>query len=144
MDRLLRLTDDWKALFPSPIPHTPRYGHGKVNDVHGVIIIPDDWSDPKPNSKEFTTGYKDWDNYNQYEAAEWKLMESAGAVFLPAACFRDGTEVKNQNETSAYWYSSPKDDHAYLIFFNSNFVGPAQCLGRYYGLSDQTKKYRHC
>lgn len=48
-------------------------------------------------------------------------MEAAGAVFLPAAGYRWGTDAYHVGNFGLYWSSSPDDeDDAYFRDFNSD------------------------
>ena len=52
-------------------------------------------------------------------------METAGAVFLPAASDRDGSNVFGVGDKGYYWSSTPSySNFAYFVSFNSDEVGP--------------------
>lgn len=73
-----------------------------VAGVRGVILLPDDWSEV-PAGISLTITSADWTT-NTYNATQWKnKLETAGAVFLPAAGQRSGTTVSVANETAYYW-----------------------------------------
>lgn len=96
------------------------FGYGTINNLKGLFILPDDWS--TPNEIQFTpspsygfTNQYNWywsigdnDNYlyNNYSIDEWNIMESSGAVFLPAAGMRYEKEVSHINISGHYWTSS--------------------------------------
>ena len=71
--------------------------------VNGMIIFPDDYSGPTASTSDITFGkinegrFKDpsWPDWGgtSCTAAGWKVLESAGCVFLPAAGERKGTAV---------------------------------------------------
>lgn len=103
------------------------------NDVHGLILLPDTWT--LPAGLTFTS---DFDSYtrNQYTAAEWERMEAAGAVFLPAAGYRFGTEMRNVGENGYYWSSTPRSEYyAYSMYFYAFDVSHSGWGYRNYGLS---------
>ncbi len=76
----------------------------KVNNVLGVVLYPDDYT-----GAAYTTG------------ANWSTFESAGCVFLPAAGWRNGKEVKSVGSYGAYWSSSAYvTEYAYHVYFNSD------------------------
>ena len=51
-------------------------------------------------------------------------MESAGAVFLPAAGYRRGTELYDVGGYGTCWSSTQCDSrYAYVLFFGSNYLG---------------------
>ncbi|MBO7316697.1 MAG: hypothetical protein J6U44_06010 [Paludibacteraceae bacterium] len=94
------LTDDeWLYLLSTRTNASSLKGVAQVNGVNGLIFLPDGWS--CPDGVTFKSGFhSEWgvDYYSAYQtftAAEWSKMESAGAVFLPAAGVRDGSDVDN-------------------------------------------------
>lgn len=96
-----------------------RNGIGTVAGVHGLIIIPDNWTQPA-GVPAFTAGAaaSGWGT-NNYVATQWAAMEAAGAVFLPAAGYStDGTTVMDDGEDGSYWSSTANgNDNAYAIQF---------------------------
>lgn len=103
------------------------FGIGKVNGIVGMILLPDDWDLPagvtfnSVSSKgmitnQSVTGYignGDHSTDNSYTEAQWFVMESAGAVFLPAAGSRDGDKYyKITKLTVHYWTSSCFSDES--------------------------------
>ena len=101
------------------------YGTATVNNVYGLIILPDDWNEP---NLSFTSGTKGWEN-NVYSTAEWKELEYEGAVFLPAAGYRNGSNVNKVQDHGYYWsvngYRDYLDNYSsyycgYALYFDSN------------------------
>ena len=95
-----------------------KWGLGYVNGVYGAILIPDDWT--LPQGLTFSPGR----DSNSYTVAEWAMMESMGAVFLPSGLNRYHTNVGGA--AAYYWTSS----NCYVQGQNSNlsshfFVCPA-------------------
>lgn len=130
-------SDEWTYLFETRSGAANKYGYATVNGVHGIIILPDVFVDPRKNkgSNAFvgstTTG---WDA-NEYTAENWALMEANGAVFLPAASSRDGDFVFSVGVEGYYWSSSAYDgDYAYSVYFGSGFLS-VELGNRYYGYS---------
>ena len=119
------------------------YGEGKVgNCTPGLIILPDDWI--CPDDLTFSPGHASGFKANFYTYSEWAQMEAAGAVFLPAAGYRDGAVVWNVGSYGNYWSSSsPNSNSAYsLTFFNIDFISELVSelitddnFYRYYGFS---------
>ena len=99
------------------------FGFATVNNVHGLILIPDSFS--TPTGLTFTTGLANEFDTNVYSAAEWASMQTAGAVFLPAAGYRDpGSErVVNVGSIIEYWSSISQDDDVADCLFYSNSYG---------------------
>ena len=94
---IFNLREEWEMV-------NPLLGRGIVNGMHGLIILPDDWS--LPVGCTFTGIH--YDDYNQgwnntYTLTQWAAMEAAGAVFLPAAGSRVGTSVYGVNTYGGYW-----------------------------------------
>ena len=126
---------EWSYVFNSR--DASKKGVGTVtvdtNEIHGLILLPDAWT--LPAGLTFNSGTGSW-TLNQYTAAEWEQMEAAGAVFLPAAGYRDGTELNDVGTYGYYWSSSLGDEsHAYFVGFRKNYVTNYVNAYRYYGRS---------
>ena len=83
--------------------------------VHGIILFPDSYTHPAgvaaPTGVN-AIGSTSW-NANKYNATDWARMETAGAVFLPAAGFKYQTGgVDGIGTTGNYWTSSPSDSNS--------------------------------
>ena len=100
-----------------------RYAKGQVNGVNGVILVPDDWNVTTFNlnntneaSASFTSnvvGERVWQN----------TFEPAGAVFLPAAGYRDGTSVNGAGSYGSYWSASCNGSSiAYFVYFYDSLL----------------------
>ena len=126
-------TAEWQCLFQTRAGASSKYGHGSVNGVNGMIILPDSWT--LPTECSFTAGNSAWSN--SYTTEQWTKMESAGAVFLPAAGFRSGTTVGNVGNDGNYWSSTDiNTTNAYYVLFYSSFLDPARSkVSRYCGFS---------
>ncbi|MBO7055721.1 MAG: hypothetical protein J6W37_10165, partial [Bacteroidales bacterium] len=83
-------SSEWNHLISGRAQANRLTGQGKVNNVNGLILLPDSWATETPSSVRFTY---DPGNYstNVYSLDEWAVMQSYGAVFLPAAGYRIGT-----------------------------------------------------
>ena len=79
------------------------------------------------------------DNYSVYQSFtydQWLAMENAGAVFLPALGYRDGTNVEKCNTSGYYWSNTTSNgDDAYRMYFYSYFLGPKDVHSKYRGRS---------
>lgn len=83
---------------------------------HGVIILPDTWE--TPTGLQFESGSESGWETNTYDYETWDQMESAGAVFLPAAGVRYGLGIGNVGEVGNYWsVSRYNPDRAYNLNF---------------------------
>ena len=64
-------------------------------------------------------------------------LATCGAVFLPAAGYRDGTDVYNVGSSGYYWSSTPDEGYegsAYSMYFSSGGVSSDYVL-RYFGFA---------
>ncbi len=91
---------EWYYLLNS---RTGASASGSVNGVHGLILLPDNWTTPE--GCPFRSGINGWSR-NIYTLAQWTMMEEAGAVFLPAAGYRIGTDINGAWESEGYYSSS--------------------------------------
>ena len=87
-----------------------KYAAATVNDVHGMVLLPDSWT--LPDGCTFTAGQGSGWSTNTYNVSQWASMEAAGAVFLPAAGDRDGTTFSGK-DSGTYWTSSPPPQPGY-------------------------------
>ena len=91
-------------------------GAATVNNVKGLILLPDDWKPTQNisfNSSDVSS--------NVYSLTEWKQMESAGAVFLPLAGYRNEASYyccSNERQWGQYWTATiyPPTHGSVLIF----------------------------
>jgi hypothetical protein len=87
--------EEWKYLFEMrTTPSGIRFAKAKVNDVGGIILLPDDWnaSTYSLNNTNTDTSEAYFDD-NTISASQWTTLENAGAVFLPAAGWRSESLV---------------------------------------------------
>ena len=128
---------EWEYLLNTRPGASSKLGSGNINGVGGLIILPDNWT--LPSECSFTSGnassHNDWTR-NSYTLSQWAQMETAGAVFLPAAGSRLGTDVGNVGYLGYYWSSSPYYEYyAYYMFFRSNFLYATNYCNRNFGFS---------
>ena len=82
-------------------------GVARVNGVNGLILLPDNWTCPA--GVTFKSGFHSsfgvdyYAAYQTFTADQWSKLESAGAVFLPAAGIRTGSNVDDVQYTGYYW-----------------------------------------
>ena len=127
---------EWEYLLNTRPGALSKKGTGNINGVGGLIILPDNWTLP-PSGCTFICGisssYSDWTR-NSYTLSQWAQMETAGAVFLPAAGDRYRTEVSVLG--GHYWLSTPCDENfAYCIFFYGNNLDATDHSHRSFGFS---------
>lgn len=112
------------------------YGTGSIEGVHGLFILPDVWI--LPVGLTFTPRVAQSPNTwsrNHYTVGEWKRMEAAGAVFLPAAGYRSrAKKICDVNSVGAYWsVSNNGKEEAYYTYFDPGNVGAYETELRSYG-----------
>ena len=126
--------DEWVYLFNTRTTTSGiRYAKATVNNVKGVILLPDDWNASYHALVSANTADANFTS-NPITAAEWTSdFEAHGAVFLPAAGRRDDSYV---NSSGHYWSSTASSaTHAYQVYFYINDLQPALKCGRHYGCS---------
>ena len=113
-----------------------RYVWGCVNDVTGLIIVPDNWSqtiyplDTVNRDALFLS--------NMFSGPEWFCLEKAGCVFLPAGGYRSPANVVYHNIFGYYWSTTNagSKNAGLMVFhtvsFDSIFIDAAW---RYMGFS---------
>lgn len=124
--------DEWKYVFQSRSNASSKYGHGKVNGMCGMILLPDSWT--LPTGLKFTAGNSSW--ANSYTTDQWAMMEANGAVFLPAAGSRYGTSVNYVGSYGNFWSASYYSSIlAYRVYFDDGNLYTDGWNGRYDGRS---------
>ena len=141
--------DEWVYLFYTRENAATLFGMGSVNDVNGTILLPDNWVLPTGASftASTTQGLADQGSYyfnsngdnfshNAYTTEQWEVMESAGAVFLPAAGYRFYS-IESVNSYGYYWSATPASYtyYACYIYFDSYNLNPQADNDRQYGFS---------
>ena len=111
-----------------------RFAMANVNNVNGLILLPDNWSSSVYNLNNMNNSQSTF-NANTISASQWTTLENAGAVFLPAAGSRSGTLVSFVDESGTYWsVSCVNSGYAYEISFgDGSTLGDikycSRCLG---------------
>ena len=114
--------DEWVyVLFDRPNASS-LMGVAQVNGVNGLILLPDSWTCPA--GVTFRSGFHSelgvdyYAAYQTFTADQWSKMEAAGAVFLPTAGYRYGSEVLDVQYYGYYCSATEGDsyDAYYLIF----------------------------
>ncbi len=100
--RTLRI-EEWDYLFAMRKIASSLYGAAVVCGVNGLVVLPDGWT--APEGVVFLSGMHDWPN-NTFTTEQWQRMEREGAVFLPAAGYRDVLDVFGIGEYGSYWSAS--------------------------------------
>ena len=83
-----------------------RYAKAMVNNVNGVILLPDNWNSGCYTLYSTNSSGASFSS-NVISSTTWaNSLESHGAVFLPAAGFRNETSVINVGSGGYYWSAS--------------------------------------
>ena len=111
-----------------------RYAKAKVNNVNGLILLPDDWSTSYyalSSTNTVDAAFTD----NEIDASTWaSSLEAHGAVFLPAAgksrrVDENNIIVAESEFVGYYWstvpYDDEYDDKAYQLVFFPAVVEPS-------------------
>ena len=123
--------DEWNYVFNTRATISGiRWVAGEVNNVTGIILLPDNW-DPSIYElyPEQTHVCIVDENCNDISASEWlNIFEPNGAVFFPITGYRSGTTYHFQespdecynDDCSYYWSISHKSNkYAYCVRFTS-------------------------
>ena len=98
--------EEWQyLLYERTSPSGIRYAKAKVNDVNGVILLPDNWSNSYYELNSFNQSDACFSS-NVIDASQWSTLEQYGVIFLPAAGYRHGFEIYNVNYSGGYRSSS--------------------------------------
>ena len=116
--------DEWIYIFTRRPNAGALYGVAQVAGVNGLILLPDNWTGV--SGITFKSGYPtNNDNFADYQSFtldQWNIMEANGAVFLPQAGMRSGTQVTDYTH---YWAATKKSDtNAALLHFTGNRIVP--------------------
>jgi len=115
-----------------------RYAKAKVSNVNGVILLPDNWSNNTfelNNTNNIEIGY----GSNNLTASQWTTLENAGAVFLPAAGYRNGTTTGNTAGVGGYYWTASTTYGNYTaacyLYFSDSYFYINDNWARYFGFS---------
>ena len=120
--------DEWNYLLNTRTNASSLKGVAQVNGVNGLIFLPDNWTCPA--GVTFKSGFHSeysveaYGQYQTFSADQWSKLESAGAVFLPAAGYRNGSNVSGVQDGGHYWSATEYDSCiAYYLSFGSDEAG---------------------
>ena len=134
--------DEWRYIFLEREGARNKFGFATIDGTNGLVVLPDDWNSPagcsfEASSKKMTElpegGYAKGDvspsvySHNTYNAATWKKMEAAGAVFMPAAGMRQGNMYNDGGVVGYYWSSTIDDsnkEQAFMLSFDEASFRP--------------------
>jgi hypothetical protein len=104
--------EEWSYLFFSRGNANNLRGKATVNGVPGYVFLPDKWLGGGfiPNSLNAET--------NSYTISQWQQLEQLGAVFLPAAGYRVGSQNIERVAMDGSYYSSSSAYETSAFSFN--------------------------
>ena len=115
--------NEWRYLLNNRPNASSLKGVAQVNDVNGLILLPDNWV--CPSDITFKSGFHSshgvdyYAAYQTFTAAEWSKLEAAGAVFLPASGGRGGSNVYLVQYNGCYWSATGNDSYGdYLSVYS--------------------------
>ncbi len=115
--------DEWEYLLNGRENADKLKSLATVNDVRGLILLPDNWTEDTPAGT--------------FTAEEWATLEKNGAVFLPAAGqmtavyadYKATTTLIKGGEEGFYWTGTPSDEETdnaawegYVLNFNDSQI----------------------
>ncbi len=135
---------EWNYIFAGRASYSSLYGFGRLFGVNGVFLLPDDWSWSETSIATAATaagfawsgGAKTFSSNIISNNTLWSVMESAGAVFIPAAGYRQGTTINMPGDGGDYWSSTASSDKkAYRTSFYNEHLSLSNNYGRSDGIS---------
>ena len=96
---------EWGYLLNNRQDATYKRSIATVNEVKGLILLPDAWI--MPEGVSFAANAGDYET-NTYSLNQWTIMENAGAVFFPSAGYRtygSGIDYYWSESSMNYWSS---------------------------------------
>lgn len=129
-------TNEWEYVFKTRSTISGiHYAKACVNNVYGVILLPDDWSTSYYTLNETNSSSANLGS-NNITASQWSTLEQHGAVFLPAAGSRTGSSVYQAGYKADYWSASSNDNSgSYVVYFDGGSLVPHLSGSRYAGHS---------
>lgn len=126
---------EWNYLLGNSSARQNKAGKAVIDSLYnGIVLLPDNFT--LPTGVTFAAGLaSDWYN-NNYTAAQWAQMENAGAVFIPAAGYREGTAVTNAGSYGYYWSATHINaTYSYALYFFSDYANATDLAARAVGRS---------
>ena len=119
--------EEWLYLLNTRTNASSLRGAAQVNGINGLIFLPDNWS--CPSDVTFVPGYGGYGidfyaSHQTFTAEQWSKLEAAGAVFLPAAGNRGGTNAYDAQFCGYYWSATEGGNNgAYYLIIYSDAAG---------------------
>ena len=128
-------SSEWNYLLFERQNHDSLWGIACVNNVNGLILLPDTYPLTTTFKKGFAaeSGAMHFRKHKYYSLEQWQRLEKEGAIFLPAAGYRyakeeQGKIVQEVNtksiQTYGYYFSSTEyeqnNKYVKYFYFGSN------------------------
>ena len=127
--------DEWSYLRYDRTNANDLVGVAQVNGVNGLILLPDNWTCPAgvtfKSGLHSNHGVDYYAAHQTFTADQWSKLESAGAVFLPAAGYRRASYVYYVQDSGYCWSATENGS------FSADF------LYFYSGKADMRDDYRY-
>ena len=128
--------EEWDYLLNTRANASSLKGVAQVNGINGLILLPDNWTCPA--GVTFKSGFNSEYSVQTFTYEQWSKLESAGAVFLPAAGDRIGSGMRFVQHEGRYWYTNAYGSSlslAYFLKFTSVEAGMGGGASRDRGMS---------
>lgn len=147
--------NEWDYLFSMRTNAAARRAKGKIDGVKGLILLPDDWV--LPGGASLVTDATGTTTFasNTLTLDAWKVLEDAGAIFLPATGFRSAVSANSatttaddytgngkptvgdadhaNNPTGSYWSTTYSGSQAYRFYFANSSTTTKSAVDRFKG-----------
>ena len=132
-------SEEWEYVFDiRKTTEGIRYAKATVNDITGVILLPDDWNSSICRLINTNKNDASFDS-NTFTSLQWNTLEEHGAVFLPVVGYnRQEKWIDDYGEYGVYWTASPVENEyaRCLEFFSEDiYAGGYDGWFRHRGLS---------
>lgn len=98
--------NEWAYITKERTDANEKWGLATIRKTQGFVLLPDEWNQPKDIDFAPSGLSKMW-RENKYSLTEWRKMEKAGAVFLPAEGTRRKDQVTWSDYHGRYWTGTP-------------------------------------
>lgn len=123
--------EEWEYVFNiRSTPSKMRYAKACVNEMNGVILLPDNWDSsifPLNNANSETATF----DSNTLTLSQWSTLEQYGVVFLPAAGYRNIILALGVGVFGNYW-SASCGDYGYIYGLHFCDLESDLALNSYY------------
>ena len=117
--------DEWNYLVFSRSGN--RFARATVNDVCGLILLPDSWNTAVYALNKINNKQASFDS-NVISETDWaNVLETHGAVFLPCGYMRAETSVTTAGHTGYYW-SSNAGQMLWFYYLSSGMPQNYMCM----------------